>query len=69
MSRNWRSGDPASCNMVYVLVNDAPIANPQVFLQHINPRDVRRIQFITPIEAGVLYGTRGAAGVLLIYLR
>ena len=69
MSRNWRSGDPASCNMVYVLVNDAPIANPQVFLQHMNPRDVRRIQFITPIEAGVLYGTRGAAGVLLIYLR
>ncbi|MCY3677329.1 MAG: carboxypeptidase regulatory-like domain-containing protein [Gemmatimonadetes bacterium] len=69
MSRSWRSGDPASCNMVHVLVNDAPIANPQVFLQHMNPRDVRRIQFITPIEAGVLYGTRGAAGVLLIYLR
>ncbi|MDE2979776.1 MAG: carboxypeptidase regulatory-like domain-containing protein [Gemmatimonadota bacterium] len=69
MSRNWRSGDPNSCNMVYVLVNDSPVANPHVFLHHLNPRDVRRIQFITPIEAGVLYGTRGAAGVLLIYLR
>ncbi len=69
MSRNWRSGDPASCNMVLVLVNDGPVANPHVFLQHLNPRDVRRLQFITPIEAGVLYGARGAAGVLLIYTR
>lgn len=69
MSRSWRSGDPNSCNMVYVLVNDSPVADPHVFLQHMNPRDVRRIQFITPIEAGVLYGTRGAAGVLLIYTR
>ena len=69
MSRSWRSGDPDSCNMVHVLVNDAPIANPHVFLHHMNPRDVSRIQFITPIEAGVLYGARGSSGVLLIYLR
>jgi len=69
MSRASGSSNPASCNMVHVLVNDAPIANPQVFLQHMNPRDVRRIQFITPIEAGLLYGTRGSSGVLLIYIR
>ena len=69
MSRSWRSGDPNSCYMVQVLVNDAVIANPQSFLLHLNPRDVLRIQFITPIEAGVLYGARGAAGVLLIYTR
>jgi len=69
MSRSWRSGDPNSCNMVYVLINDAPVANPHVFLLYMNPRDVRRIQFIPPIEAGLLYGTRGSSGVLLIYTR
>jgi len=69
MGRNWRSGDPNSCNMVLVLVNDAIVSDPHIFLNHLNPRDVRRIQFITPIEAGVLYGTPGAAGVLLIYTR
>ena len=67
--RNWRSGDPNSCNMVLVLIDDAVVSNPQFFLQHLNPRDVRRIQYITPVEAGVLYGTRGASGVLLIYTR
>lgn len=69
MSRALGSSSPNSCNMVHVLVNDAVVAHPQVFLQYLNPRDVRRIQFITPIEAGVLYGARGAAGVLLIYTR
>ncbi len=67
--RNWRSGDPNSCNMVLVLIDDAVVTNPQFFLQNLNPRDVRRIQYITPVEAGVLYGTRGASGVLLIYTR
>lgn len=69
MSRASGSSNPNSCNMVHVLVNDAPVANPRMFLQYLNPRDVRRIQFITPIEAGLLYGTRGASGVLLIYIR
>ena len=69
MLRSAGSSNPNSCNMVLVLVNDAIVSYPHMFLQHINPRDVRRIQFITPIEAGLLYGTRGAGGVLLIYTR
>jgi len=69
MSRASGSSDPNSCNMVHVLINDVPVYRPQRVLQHMNPRDVSRIQFITPIEAGVLYGTPGAAGVLLIYTR
>lgn len=69
MQRPARSRDPNSCNMVHVRINDVAVYNAHVVLQHLNPMDVRRIQFITPIEAGVLYGTRGAAGVLLVYTR
>ncbi len=59
----------SSCNMVEVLVNDGPLANAPQFLMDLNPQDVARIQFISPLEAGMLYGQRGRAGVLLIYLR
>ena len=69
MSRASGSSDPNSCNMVHVVINDVPVYRPQRVLQHMNPRDVASIQFITPIEAGVLYGRRGASGVLLIHIR
>ncbi len=68
MLRN-RSGNANACNMVEVRINDAPVADPAFFLLDLNPQDVASMQFITPIEAGLLYGTRGANGVLLIYTR
>lgn len=68
MLRN-RGGNPNACNMVEVRINDGPVVDPGFFLLDLNPQDVASIQFITPIEAGLLYGTRGANGVLLIYTR
>ncbi len=68
MQRN-RGGNPNACNMVEVRINDGPVVDPGFFLLDLNPQDVASIQFITPIEAGLLYGTRGANGVLLIYTR
>lgn len=68
MTRN-RGGRANTCNMVEVRINDGPVPDPAFFLLDLNPQDVRRMQFITPLEAGLLYGDRGANGVLLIYTR
>ena len=68
MTRN-RGGGANTCNMVEVRINDGPVPDPSFFLMDMNPQDVSRIQFITPLEAGLLYGDRGANGVLLIYTR
>ncbi|MYJ17168.1 MAG: hypothetical protein F4106_03845 [Gemmatimonadetes bacterium] len=68
MQRN-RGRNPNACNMVEVRINDGPVPDPGFFLLDLNPQDVARIQFITPLEAGLLYGDRGANGVLLIYTR
>ena len=68
MQRN-RGRNPNACNMVEVRINDGPVPDPGFFLLDLNPQDVARMQFITPLEAGLLYGDRGANGVLLIYTR
>ena len=54
-----RGAMPNTCNMVEVRINDGPVPSPSFFLQEFSPQDVRSIQFITPIEAGLLYGDRG----------
>ena len=54
MQRSRGGGNPNGCNMVHVRVNDAVVSDPHLFLRHFNPQDARRIQFITPIEAGLL---------------
>ncbi len=64
-----RGVDPNTCNMVEVRINDGPVPEASFFLMELNPQDVRRIQFIAPMDAGLLYGDRGANGVLLIYTR
>ncbi len=69
MLRARSSSDPNACNMVEVRINDGPVPDPSFFLHELNPQDVRSIQFITPLEAGLLYGDRGRNGVLLIYTR
>ncbi len=69
MTRNRGSRNPNACNMVDVRINDSPVPEAGFFLLEMNPMDVRRIQFISPLEAGQLYGSRGANGVLLIYTK
>ena len=65
-----RGGSVANaCNMIDVRLNDGPVPEPIFFLKELNPRDVRWLQVINPIEAGFLYGERGANGVLLLYTR
>ena len=69
MTRSRSAGGANTCNMVDVRINDTPVPESSFFLYEINPQDIKRIQFITPIEAGLLYGDRGANGVLLVYTR
>lgn len=69
MLRQRSAGGPNTCNMVEVRLNDAPLPEPQFFLRDMNPQDVARMQFLTPLEAGMLYGDRGTNGVLLVYTR
>ena len=67
IQRRRGTGMPNACNMVEVFLNDGPVPSPMFFLKDFNPQDIRRFQLITPIEAGFLYGDRGANGVLLLY--
>lgn len=69
MLRQRSSSDPNTCNMVEVRLNDAPLPEPQFFLRDMNPGDIARMQFINPLEAGMLYGDRGTNGILLLYTR
>jgi len=69
LTRARNVGGANTCNMVDVRINDTPVADPSSFLYELNPQDVKSFQIITPIEAGLLYGERGANGVLLLYTR
>lgn len=69
LTRARNSGGANTCNMVEVRINDVPVPNPAFFLYELNPMDVRRLQFITPMDATVLYGQRASNGVLLLYTR
>ncbi|MCE2398820.1 MAG: carboxypeptidase regulatory-like domain-containing protein [Gemmatimonadetes bacterium] len=69
VQRRRRGGTANACNMVDVRLNDGPVPEPIFFLKELNPQDVRWLQVINPIEAGFLYGDRGANGVLLLYSR
>ena len=67
IQRRRGGGMPNACNMVEVRINDGPVPEPMFFLRELNPTDIRWFQIITPLEAGFLYGDRGANGVLLLY--
>lgn len=69
LTRARNVGGANTCNMVDVRINDTPVSDPSSFLYELNPQDVKSFQIITPIEAGLLYGERGANGVLLLYTR
>ena len=67
IQRRRGGGLPNTCNMIEVRLNDGPVPDPIFFLRDLNPQDIRWFQLITPVEAGFLYGDRGANGVLLLY--
>ena len=67
IQRRRGGGMPNACNMVEVRINDGPVPDPMFLLRELNPQDIRWYQLITPLEAGFLYGDRGANGVLLLY--
>ena len=69
MRRSRNATNPNACNMVEVRLNDGPVPEPSFFLYDLNHRDIKEFRFLTPLEAGLMYGDRGANGVLLIYTR
>ena len=69
MQRSRAGANPNTCNMVEVRLNDGPVPDPAFFLLELNHRDIKEFQFLTPLEAGLTFGQRGANGVLLIYTR
>lgn len=69
MTRGRGRTNPNTCNMVEVRINDGIVPEPAFFLAELSPGDIRRVQFIAPIDATLLYGERAANGVLLIYTR
>ena len=69
MQRGRRAGNPNACNMVEVRINGGPVPDPAFFLYDLNHRDIKEFEFLTPLQAGLTYGARGANGVLLIYTR
>ncbi len=69
MTRRRTGATPNTCNMVEVRINEGIVPEPAFFLSELNPRDVRRVQFIAPMDATLLYGDRAVNGVLLIYTR
>ena len=69
MQRGRAGGNPNACNMVEVRINGGPVPDPAFFLYDLNHRDIKEFEFLTPLQAGLTYGARGANGVLLIYTR
>ncbi len=60
---------PESCAMVTVYVDGVRLPTPEYTLPDLDHQGVRRVQLLSPIEAGALYGQDGRNGVLLIYTR
>lgn len=56
------------CTPAMVYINDVPTSDPTVAL-NLNPEVIDRVILVPPVEAGVLYRTGSAAGVILIYTR
>ena len=69
MRRSRNATNSNTCNMVEVRLNDGPVPDPSFFLFDLNHNDVKEFRFLTPLEAGLMYGDHGANGVLLLYTR
>lgn len=62
--------DYPECAMIPVFVDDAPVAEPGTFVDHIRISDFESIIYLAPTEVGLRYGLEGnSSGVLLLYTR
>lgn len=62
--------DYPECAMIPVFVDDAPVAEPGTFVDHIRISDFESIVYLAPTEVGLRYGLEGnSSGVLLLYTR
>jgi len=57
------------CTQAEVYVDDIHLPNPGEFILNIPPQAVERIEFLSPMEAGAIYGTGSRNGVVLICTR
>lgn len=58
------------CAMIPVFVDDAPVADPGTFVEHVRIEDFETIVYLAPTEVGLRYGLEGnSSGVLLLYTR
>jgi len=65
-----RTGLHGRCEMVSVYVDDVRLPEPEVnLLGALTPDQIQRIELLSPLEAGAIYGTGSRTGVLLIYTR
>ncbi len=56
------------CTPAQLYINDVPTSDPTIAM-NLNPEVIDRVILVPPVEAGVLYGSDSAAGVILIYTR
>ena len=64
------SQDPSRfCNMVAIYVDGMHLRAPGAFLRNLGLQEFDRIEFLTPLEATLLYGLHGERGALLLYTR
>lgn len=69
LNRNrGRSGD-GGCQMVEVYVDGVRLLDPRVQLPDMDPETVEAFEFLSPVEAGAVYGTGALKGVLVITTR
>lgn len=58
------------CDMIPVFVDDAPVADPGTFIEHVRVDEYESIVYLAPTEVGLRYGLEGhSSGVLLLYTR
>lgn len=57
------------CNMVEVYLDEVRLADPIARLRDLDPAGIRRIEFLSGLEAGARFGTGSSKGVLLIWTR
>lgn len=65
--RAIRSGNSGGeCDGVEVRLDGVPVADPTYIYRSIPLRDIRRVEILSPAQAGARYGMRTGQGVLLV---
>jgi len=64
-----RRRSPNSCAQAAVYLNGVKVQSPEIVLKDMDPQSIGRVEVLSPLEAGVMYGTEGSNGVVLLYTR